>query len=277
MQVLAGFNLTRSPGGQIRPQRMVNRCHAGVPRSTRPLLANASLGMALSCRDRTLAAPPSYHKAACHTSTRSRARSSWHLQHNMREIYDSVSSFQAPCGLKTPCGLPMQFILLDGQDTSSAATTQKIVRVHAARHAHTRVRQQRMIRYQRARQLEGDRSKAIDLETACSGQSLEPQLKPVPVRYGEQATTDWEIRPVLHRSPVAAVSAPHRDPFNSFVRVITPFEYFLLDHCMYFGSSLTGEEGHFHSRLAISNRTFRYPGSSPGDNRPIHRAIQRRS
>lgn len=101
-------------------------------------------------------------------------------------------------------GIPLEFVQVSGQPNDTS--WRKQVRAHAAKNP--KARRQRVLKYQneRAREME---------------------------RTSQLVRDDPEISIVMPINPQSILGAWRRDPFQSFVRPLSPFEGFLFDHCTY--------------------------------------------
>jgi len=122
---------------------------------------------------------------------------------------------------------PRQFEIINISRPEDAAIkeTRRKVRSNAARNSEGR--KQRVIKHQL------ERTQALD--QVCNPKQSRETRKKAAAAIGPVASV-WLAWPVPN--PMEMLSAARRDPFNSSARSVTPFEGFLLDHCMFICSTL---------------------------------------
>ncbi|CCF34564.1 hypothetical protein CH063_06536 [Colletotrichum higginsianum] len=118
---------------------------------------------------------------------------------------------------------------------SESAAWKKKVRSHAARNH--QARRQRVVAYQQTAVT--TRASTPSDGQDSDGAPLRPSSQPPETREvfaSGRVLSDWNYgnsHPLVHiNSPISPLGAARTDPFNSFHRVVTPWEQKLLDHFM---------------------------------------------
>lgn len=96
----------------------------------------------------------------------------------------------------------LQFVNSAGPDTFRKPDTKKLIRAHAARAAHSKIRRQRMAEYQRSKHVEEEYD-----EVSMSG-------------------------------PITLLGSGRVDPFGTYAVQCTAFEHALIDHCKRLSSQI---------------------------------------
>jgi hypothetical protein len=110
-----------------------------------------------------------------------------------------------------------QFILHDAESPGS----QQQARAHAARVAHSRKRQFRLIEYQAGKK---NKSRKTDKAAARHRKLVESRPSSLEIAIAED---------LLIPSPVSQLASDRTDPFASLARSLTQDEHFLFDYCAF--------------------------------------------
>lgn len=106
------------------------------------------------------------------------------------------------------------FHFVNVSDQEDAAVRKRKIRTHAAKNS--LARQKRVLEHQKSQ---------LAVVELNGGVKREPKTRST-MKGGSRV-----IIPVAYSSPRSVLSAGKRDPFETTVRVLTPFEQYLLSHC----------------------------------------------
>jgi hypothetical protein len=125
----------------------------------------------------------------------------------------------ARAGPKTHTPSQFEFVHVTRPEDAATKETRRRVRSNAARNPAGR--RQRMIRYQ------SERSSSQDQGSGPKQSTVAQKGGGTAISHTPDVCLAWPIP-----NPMEILRAARRDPFNCAARSVTPFESFLLDHCI---------------------------------------------
>lgn len=146
----------------------------------------------------------------------------------------------------------IHFVNLSHPTESVSAESRKGAHAHAARTAHARRDRFRIVKYPA-----GVKGQKIGKDKGSTKKNFMPTESS---SMGSKVAYDASSLPILK----TALSSIRRDPFDSLAKSFTEFQYFLLDHCWFYLSTLFSS---FFGLSSHPNTTVRYPDGYPRSKR----------